>query len=290
MKKLYCCALIMMCISPLFAQKIEMKSGSNEEIFTDVLFKDSLDCIIGKINIAQKNPFNQLPAKVIAIDELGNKTYIASKEDILYIFPKQLRSKYEQVLDYNSINVARLYSKAQVFRTTNKYLVLAYILVADDPEQHELLAEKCMIYVYDGSMNEIFNYEVIPSINNYASVTKNGKYLAIQNGTVDEHLTLFPEGIQVVDIKTNTVVYNLEAIIYGPVYDENCEMVKFIMILPNGYRYLFLNDIIEGLIYIDISNPNERLIEITKDGLIFINDSQHSQLVKFKEMQIINLK
>lgn len=48
-------------MSPLFAQKIEMKFGSVKEKVSEVLFRDSKDSIIGRLDIAKNNPFNQLP-------------------------------------------------------------------------------------------------------------------------------------------------------------------------------------------------------------------------------------
>lgn len=289
MKKLYCFALMMVFISPIFAQKFEIISESENKNISEVLFKDSRDIIIGTIDIVQKNPFNQLPAKVIAVDELGNKEYIVTKNEFLSLFPEQLRAKYaEATIDYEAIDSARLYSIAQVFNTTNRYLVIAYSLVAVSLESEELLAAKCIIHVLDSTMNEIYNSEVVPGINNYAAVTRDGKYLAIQNGTIDEHLTLFPTGIQILDIKVNKVVYDEEAIIYGPDYNEECEMVSFIRILPVGYRYLFLNELNDCLLYYDLTNSNERLLEITEDGLITSTSSEDTYLVKFKDMQIIN--
>lgn len=277
-------------MSPLFAQKIEMKFGSVKEKVSEVLFRDSNDSTIGSIDIAKMNPFNQLPNKVIEVDELGNKEYIVSQEEFLHLFPEQLRAKYNQYIDYYSISNAKIYSIAQAFKTSNRFLVLAYSLVAVSPVEHEQLAEKCLIYVYDSVMNEIYNHEVVPSINNYAAVTKEGKYLAIQNGTVDAHVTLYPDGIQIVDIKSNKVVYQIEATILGPAYYESCGMIKFIMMLPIGYRYVFLDERNDCLLFFDITSLNERLLEITKDGLIIGTSSEDTYVVKFKDMQIITLK
>lgn len=103
-------------MSPLFAQKIEMKFGSVKEKVSEVLFRDSNDSIIGRIDIAKMNPFNQLTNKVIEVDELGNKEYIVSQEEFLQLFPEQLRAKYNQYIDYYSISNAKIYSIAQAFK------------------------------------------------------------------------------------------------------------------------------------------------------------------------------
>lgn len=92
------------------------------------------------------------------------------------------------------------------------------------------------------------------------------------------------------DIKSNKVVYQIEATIYGPAYYESCGMIKFTMMLPIGYRYVFLDERNDWLLFFDITNSNERLLEITKDGLIIGTSSEDTYVVKFKDMQIITLK
>ena len=280
----------MMCVSPLFSQKIEIKYGAIKEKASEVLFIDDKDNILGRLEIAKNNPFNQLSNQSIKVDELGNKTYIVSQEEFLHLFPEKLRAKYSQVIDYSSMRNARLSSITHAFKTSNKYLTLAYCLVADDFDTNELYAIKCIIKVYDSTMNEIFSSEVVPSIDNYAAVTLDGKYLAIQNGAFDGHTTLYADGIQILDIKTKEIVYNTEAIVYGPSFDDDCQMVTFIMMLPIGYRYMFLNSTYDCLLYFDIVNVNESIIELTKDGIFIRTSPQDTYYVKFKEMNTHTLK
>ena len=289
MKKIYCVLSLMVCLLPSYSQKFELKFKSTNENITEIIFKDSSNNIRGIFNIAQNNPYNKLLNKVIDIDESGNKIYLLTKEEFFNSFNDLIIADNNDSIFYNNIIDVRLQSIARIFRTTNKYLSVVYNLIADDPDQHEIYGEKSVVFVYDSLMNVIFNSEVIPTVSEYLAVTKNGKYLVIQNGTVDEHHTIFAPGIQIRDLKVNKIVYAQEAIIYGPDYKEESEMVMYIMMLPIGYRYVFLNSESDCLLYFDLTSADERVLEITSEGLVITNSFNKTYAVKFKEMQIITL-
>ena len=286
MRKIIFLAAMLISLS-LQAQPFEFEFGSHKNYISKVIFRDTLGRVIDQIDVRMMNPFNHLEIPVKSTNDDGNNTYIGSRLDFLALFPQNIRKTFVDSINIKDIDSVELFSESCVSKTENNYIVINYHLMASDPKYSGMYGSKGMIYIIDSTNKTIFKSEVIPSASGFASISKGGKYLAYKYGNIGPDEVIYPDGIQIREVTSNKIVYNIEALNYGVVYDEKCQMIRTTIMIADKLRYLFLDERLKGFYYIDLNDNIARILTINKESIIIENSNHNKVEIKFNQMSKI---
>lgn len=270
--------------SSLLAQSLNFEFDASNSKVTKIIFRDTLGKMVDKIDIRTLNPYNHFVIPVKSIDQYGHKTYIASRKDFLDLFPTEIRKTFVDSINLLDIDSVKLFSTVDVSKTENKYVVINSNLMASDPKHPTMYGSKGIIYIIDSSNSIIYESEIIPSASGYAAVSNDGKYLAFTYGLIGPHEIIYPDGIQIREVTSNKIVFNIEAINYGVEYNEKCKMITSTIQVADGLRYLFFNEKLKCIFYIDLNDEIDRLMTVSEKSIVIQNSNKNTYEVTFNQM------
>lgn len=281
----------------LLAQNIQVKINRYESegedrstlsvYFIDTITRKKVD----SLDLYDLNPYNHLQFESRSTNWANNKMYqIKSFDEFDKLFPADYRQKY--FVDYyvEPGKYCGLISSTIALSSYDRpanYIAVAYSLFAQPNYSDQIDGAISTIFVFDNRKNIVYKKENVLCVNNEIAVSDDGRYVAYCYGAAWSDGQLIKDGIQIVNTKTGTIVFEDDkGYVDGPSGGYYPDLIQFTCNLGDyfvrDYYFNTKTSKLYSLYYNRLENENT-LIDIKPDGLLYKDKNSKEYFLLFEK-------
>lgn len=311
MKPIRIAVFLMIVSHSLNAQKIDigesrvshtgfgLKNMKVSLYFVDTTTREVYD----SIDLAELNPYNHISLRAISADERFNKVYeVTNRQDYEKLFPKKYREQWydvDYIDDDNGTDSGYVFD--EILNTSydytinrfNGYVAVSFSLVSTSKNDYNPNGAIGIVMVFDNKKNLIFTLENGPGAGEMA-VSDDGRYLVYSSGCMGPDVVLIRSFIEVIEIKTNRVVFREEGVFDGPSGGYCRDIIQFSQNFDGGcVRDYYFNTRLNKVysLYYNPESAGDRLTDITPEGVIYKDKNNRQFFLEFeKDMELVEIK
>ncbi len=253
--------------------------------------------LVDSLDLIELNPYNYLPYTKVSVNEQFNTVYrINNFADFDHLFPKVYRDKYFQNCNVDSSRyLGLLFSNINLstFNLSNSFIAISFDLIARQENSDLLDGAISTILVFDNKKNLIYKKENCKSVKNLA-VSDDGVYMAYCYGAGGPDNTLIINGIEIIETKTNRIVFKELGNFSGPSGGCYPDLIQFECTYSGGFiRDYYFNTRTKTIYsyYYNSHTTRAALIDIKPEGLVYKDKNDKQSILYFKkDFDVIKIK